>query len=223
MSRYRDTQLQVTENLNWYISALRVNVQTPILFPIAVIYLTDKTDLKTTVVSCLAFKVLSDCPANTRHWPNVVLMLGHRLWRRPNIKTTLGQRLVGGVEASVWPARITRDLWASSEVRSWGGLYCAQGYWLQLTPVTRWINKKPGQKRTKEDEDETPAPSNQSINQSINDIWKKIFHNENPTKHLYSICAMLDQRRRRWADVIQMLCKCFVFVGNFGSKLLRFA
>ena len=69
--------------------------------------------------------------------------------------------LLGGVEASVWPARITRDLWASSEVRSWGGLYCAQGYWLQLTPVTRWINEEPGQRSTQEDEDETPASSNQ--------------------------------------------------------------
>ena len=27
---------------------------------------------------------------------------------------------------------------------------------------------------------------------------------------------MLDQRRRRWADVVQMLCKCFV---PTGSKL----
>ena len=33
------------------------------------------------------------------------------------------------------------------------------------------------------------------------------------TKHLYNICIMLDQRRRRWADVIQMLYKCFVFAG----------
>ena len=29
------------------------------------------------------------------------------------------------------------------------------------------------------------------------------------TKHLYNICAMLDQRQRRWADVAQMLYKCF--------------
>ena len=33
------------------------------------------------------------------------------------------------------------------------------------------------------------------------------------TKHLYNICTMLDQRRRRWANVVQMLCKCFVFAG----------
>ena len=33
------------------------------------------------------------------------------------------------------------------------------------------------------------------------------------TKHLYIICTMLDQRRRRWADVVQMLYKCFVFPG----------
>ena len=33
-------------------------------------------------------------------------------------------------------------------------------------------------------------------------------------KHFDTICTMLDQRRRRWADVVQMLCKCFVFVGQ---------
>ena len=31
------------------------------------------------------------------------------------------------------------------------------------------------------------------------------------TKHLYNICTM---RRRRWAGVVQMLYKCFVFAGN---------
>ena len=30
-------------------------------------------------------------------------------------------------------------------------------------------------------------------------------------KHLYEICIMLAQRRRRWDDVAQMLYKCFVF------------
>ena len=50
------------------------------------------------------------------------------------------------------------------------------------------------------------------------------------TKHLYNIYTMLDQRRRRWADVVYMLYKCFVFSGyrptpywslngyNFNSK-----
>ena len=33
------------------------------------------------------------------------------------------------------------------------------------------------------------------------------------TKHLYNICTMLDQRRRSWADVVQMLYKYFVFTG----------
>ena len=33
------------------------------------------------------------------------------------------------------------------------------------------------------------------------------------TKQLYSICTMLDQRRRRWPDVVQMLYPCFVFAG----------
>ena len=30
------------------------------------------------------------------------------------------------------------------------------------------------------------------------------------TNNLYNICTMLDQRRRRWADVVQLLYKCFV-------------
>ena len=33
-------------------------------------------------------------------------------------------------------------------------------------------------------------------------------------KHLYIICTMLAQRRRRWADVAQMLYKCFVIAGE---------
>ena len=28
------------------------------------------------------------------------------------------------------------------------------------------------------------------------------------------MCTMLDQRRRRWADIVQMLYKCFVFAGH---------
>ena len=33
------------------------------------------------------------------------------------------------------------------------------------------------------------------------------------TKHLCNLCTVLDQRRRRWADFVQMLYKCFVFAG----------
>ena len=31
------------------------------------------------------------------------------------------------------------------------------------------------------------------------------------TKHLYIIYTMLSQRRRRWADALYILYKCFVF------------
>ena len=40
------------------------------------------------------------------------------------------------------------------------------------------------------------------------------------TKHLYNICTMLVQRRRRWADVGQMLYKCFVFTGSANNLLV---
>ena len=32
-----------------------------------------------------------------------------------------------------------------------------------------------------------------------------------PSQSTQNICITLDQRRRRWADVLQMLYKCFVF------------
>ena len=38
------------------------------------------------------------------------------------------------------------------------------------------------------------------------------------TNHLYNICTMLDQRLRRWSDVVQMLCKYFVFDGMDKTK-----
>ena len=42
--------------------------------------------------------------ANKSHWPNIGLLLVHRLWPRPNIKTTLSQRLsfAGGFVTSTW-------------------------------------------------------------------------------------------------------------------------
>ena len=35
------------------------------------------------------------------------------------------------------------------------------------------------------------------------------------TKHLYNICTMSAQRRRRWAHVVQMVYKWFVFAGMY--------
>ena len=37
------------------------------------------------------------------------------------------------------------------------------------------------------------------------------------TKHLYTICAPLNQRLRRWSSIVQMLYKCFVFTGISAS------
>ena len=38
------------------------------------------------------------------------------------------------------------------------------------------------------------------------------------TKYLNNICTRLARRRRRWADVVKMLYKCFVFTGNLTGK-----
>ena len=47
-------------------------------------------------------------------------------------------------------------------------------------------------------------------------------------KHLYNICTVLGQRRRRWADAAQMLYKCFLFsvcwdVGMYTIIILMYA
>ena len=39
-------------------------------------------------------------------------------------------------------------------------------------------------------------------------------------KHLYNICTVLDWHRRRWADVVQMLYKCFVLLGWLANNCL---
>ena len=40
------------------------------------------------------------------------------------------------------------------------------------------------------------------------------------TQDLYTICTMLDQRRRRRDDLVQMLYKCFVLAGSKKLCLL---
>ena len=40
------------------------------------------------------------------------------------------------------------------------------------------------------------------------------------TKHLYNICTTLDQRRRHWANVVQMLYRCFVFAGWYCHTIM---
>ena len=49
------------------------------------------------------------------------------------------------------------------------------------------------------------------------------LYGDNPanTKHLYNICTTSAQRPRRWSDIVQMLCKCFVFNGKskFSDEL----
>ena len=58
---------------------------------------------------------------------------------------------------------------------------------------------------------------------SIGHSYNTDAPSQNPvnTKILYNICTMLDQRRRRWADVVQMLYKCFVSAGKAVPAHLR--
>ena len=69
------------------------------LNPIHFIYIYKKQKKMTILISLFVFSVspgvkTGGYPANTRHSPNAVLMLAHRLRRWPNIKTALGECLV---------------------------------------------------------------------------------------------------------------------------------
>ena len=39
------------------------------------------------------------------------------------------------------------------------------------------------------------------------------------TKYLYNICTMLDQHRRRWADVVHVLQMFFYLLGNYTQLM----
>ena len=56
-----------------------------------------------------------------------------------------------------------------------------------------------------------PEPENRACNTLCTSVRSRITtqHLLVSTKHLYTICTMLDQRRRRCADVVQMLFKMF--------------
>ena len=96
---------------------------------------TSYSRLFTDSVTCLHFRVNAitvrgwqdwwGLPANTRHWPNVILMLGRRRRRWANIKTTLGKWLVF---AGLLGARLARlKALSSLEARR------LQAPWLEVT------------------------------------------------------------------------------------------
>ena len=42
------------------------------------------------------------------------------------------------------------------------------------------------------------------------------------TQHMYNICKLLDQLQERWADVVQISYKCFVFAGMETKGFFQF-
>ena len=61
---------------------------------------------------------------------------------------------------------------------------------------------------------------------SVSSDTPPIIHPSPPpvnTRHLYNICTMSGQRRRRWADVVQMFCVCWDLhpkIGLYQNTLL---
>ena len=48
--------------------------------------------------------------------------------------------------------------------------------------------------------------------------WTKQSNNK---KHLYHICTLLDQRRKRWASVVQMVYKCFALAWKISTQIIQ--
>ena len=105
--------------------------------------------------------------------------------------------------------------WASHSVRSTAeGQYVSkQGYW----PDSEVANSVAESKQ-----EWLWRIGSQTFTRKQTTKWHCALHKETGTvsantKHLYNICTMLVQRRRRWADVVQILYKCFVFTGLIGG------
>ena len=57
--------------------------------------------------------------------------------------------------------------------------------------------------------------SEYQIRPSLHKVANSLCANPVNTKYLYNICTILDQRLRRWSNIVQMLYKYFVFTGKF--------
>ena len=77
--------------------------------------------------------------AKTIRWPNVGLMLGHRLRRRHSIKTTLGQRLV--------LFGMLCELWDLLPRRPCLGCRCVSFHSKQDTLTQCWLNVRPASQK----------------------------------------------------------------------------
>ena len=60
--------------------------------------------------------------------------------------------------------------------------------------------------------------SDYSQDSSFGEFESLYVASQQTQKHLYNMYTMLDQRRRRWTDVVLMLYKCFVFAGMSSSQ-----
>ena len=135
--------------------------------------------------------------------------LAHRLRRWPNIGQTSGRFVV--FAGLLFCNNTSRNIWHDVV--------------LKMVPrLPRWPVTKPSYSQcltlNHNISHTFPANTGHSRNavsmlgQRRRRCVKQLWVNPANTKHLYSICTMLVQRRRRWADVLQMLYKCFVFAGN---------
>ena len=44
-------------------------------------------------------------------------------------------------------------------------------------------------------------------------IISGLYESFSKGKHLYNICTTTAQHHRRWRNIVEMFCKCFVFAG----------
>ena len=138
--------------------------------------------------------------------PNVSSMMGQHRRRSSNIKTALGECLVGVVSIvlkSGWITQLDQHV-----------LYCT--CWRLTREPHMWVQNMTNSltqlslnfiRKVKR-----ILPCQIKKRESYDNLNFKIFSKmPTNTKHLYNIFTMAAESLRRWSNIAQMLYKCFVF------------
>ena len=66
---------------------------------------------------------------------------------------------------------------------------------------------------------------NKKAASGYSDMWSNlsmITYDPVHTNHLHNIFTTSAQRLRRWSSIVHMLCKCFVFTGEYEHRIRKY-
>ena len=151
-------------------------------------------------------------PTRPCWWPaNVILMLAQRRRRCANIEITLVQRLLCAGMYLASPPVIPGLLRCTGIIPAPLFLSVCSGLSYRESTIQKEVRMSAGDTGNK------PVLRRSYVQDLNTRNGSEAAVSIQTQKHLYNICTMLDQRRRRWADVVKLLYKCFAFAGMLLS------